>query len=197
VKNDQRDCEVLGDLLRSNMLPEAWISTPEVRLQRELVRYRAKLVGLRSGLKTLVHAVIAKRGLIVTMSDLFGKGGREFLAHLLEVDPWFHSPCGQRIESLLVLIAGFDAEIDELNDSITCVPGSRWVLGDPGDPRCGPGPGRYLRGRDRPGRPIRLGQPPDVVVWGGGRCFVGLFHGFVDWCGWMGHDSWRISLRRR
>ena len=28
VKNDQRDCKVLGDLLRSGMLPEAWISTP-------------------------------------------------------------------------------------------------------------------------------------------------------------------------
>jgi transposase len=41
VKNDQRDCKVLGDLLRANMLPEAWISTPQVREWRELVRYRA------------------------------------------------------------------------------------------------------------------------------------------------------------
>ena len=49
VKNDQRDCKVLGDLLRAGMLPEAWISTPQVREWRELVRYRAKLVGLRSG----------------------------------------------------------------------------------------------------------------------------------------------------
>ena len=29
VKNDQRDCQVLGDLMRANMLPEAWISTLE------------------------------------------------------------------------------------------------------------------------------------------------------------------------
>ena len=40
VKNDQRDCQVLGDLMRANMLPEAWISTLEVREWRELVRYR-------------------------------------------------------------------------------------------------------------------------------------------------------------
>lgn len=118
VKNDQLDCQVLGDLLRSNMLPEAWVSTVDARHHRELVRYRAKLVGLRSGLKAQVHAIIAKRGLHVPMSDLFGKGGRELLAHLLDTDPWFHSPFGQRVESLLVLIDVFDHQIGELNDSI-------------------------------------------------------------------------------
>ena len=51
VKNDQRDCKILGDLLRANMVPEAWISTPEVREWRELVCYRAKLVAMRSSLK--------------------------------------------------------------------------------------------------------------------------------------------------
>jgi transposase len=124
VKNDQRDCEVLGDLLRSNMLPEAWISTPEVRQWRELVRYRAKLVGLRSNLKAQAHAVIAKRGLAVPMSDLFGPGGRQLLAHLLETDPWFSSAYGQRIESIMVLVAHFDHEIAELNDSIA------WTFSD-------------------------------------------------------------------
>lgn len=119
VKNDQLDCQVLGDLLRSNMLPEAWISTGEVREWRELVRYRAKLVALRSGLKAQVHAVIAKRGLRVPMTDLFGKGGRQLLDYLLTTDDWFHSAFGQRIESLLVLIKALDGEIDELNDSIT------------------------------------------------------------------------------
>jgi hypothetical protein len=42
--------------------------------------------------------VIAKRGLAVPMSDLFGPGGRQLLAHLLETDPWFSSayPGGAR-----------------------------------------------------------------------------------------------------
>lgn len=118
VKNDQLDCQVLGDLLRSNMLPEAWISTETVRHWRELVRYRAKLVGLRSGLKAQVHAVIAKHGLKVPMTDLFGKGGRQLLEHLVETDEWFWSPFGQRIESLVVLIDALNVEIDDLNDSI-------------------------------------------------------------------------------
>ena len=118
VKNDQRDCQVLGDLMRANMLPEAWISTLEVRQWRELVRYRAKLVGLRAGLKAQVHAVLAKLGVHVPMTDLFGTGGRQLLAHLCSTDVRFHSAYGQRIESLLVLIDAYGHEIDELNSSI-------------------------------------------------------------------------------
>jgi hypothetical protein len=55
-------------------LPEAWLAPPQVRELRELVRYRAKLVALRSGLKAQVHAVLAKEGVRVPMSDLFGVG---------------------------------------------------------------------------------------------------------------------------
>ena len=118
VKNDQRDCQLLGDLLRAGMLPEAWIAPPEVREWRELVRYRAKLVGLRSGLKAQAHAVLAKLGVQVPMSDLFGVGGRHLLAHLCANDPRFHSAFGQRIESLVVLVEAFDHEIDELSATI-------------------------------------------------------------------------------
>ena len=49
---------------------------------RELVRYRAKLVALRSGLKAQVHAVLAKEGVGVPMSDLFGAGGTRLLDQL-------------------------------------------------------------------------------------------------------------------
>jgi transposase len=118
VKNDQRDCRLLGDLLRANMLPEAWISTPQVRQWRELVRYRAKLVGLRSGLKAQTHAVLAKVGVHVPMTDLFGVGGRELLHQLCTSDPRFHSAFGQRVESLVVLVNAFDHEINELSTTI-------------------------------------------------------------------------------
>src|ERR1700739_4870725 len=51
VKNDVRDAGDLADLLRMGRLPEAWIAPPQTRELRELVRYRAKLVAIRSGLK--------------------------------------------------------------------------------------------------------------------------------------------------
>lgn len=81
VKNDQRDASDLADL-RMHRLPEAWIAPPALRQLRELVRYRAKLVALRSGLKAQVHAVLAKEGVAVPMSDLFGKAGLAMLADL-------------------------------------------------------------------------------------------------------------------
>src|SRR6478672_10936399 len=66
VKNDVRDAGDLADLLRMGRLPEAWIAPPQTRELRELVRYRAKLVAIRSGLKAQVHAVLAKAGVLIT-----------------------------------------------------------------------------------------------------------------------------------
>ncbi len=57
VKNDRRDAKNLADLLRMGRLPESWIAPAELRELRELIRYRAKLVALRSGLKAQVHAI--------------------------------------------------------------------------------------------------------------------------------------------
>ncbi|MET0956139.1 MAG: IS110 family transposase, partial [Cryobacterium sp.] len=99
VKNDVRDAADLADLLRMNRLPEAWIAPPQTRELRELVRYRAKLVAIRSGLKAQVHAVLAKAGVLIAASDLFGVTGRQRLAKV---------PLGfayaERIRSLLDLI---------------------------------------------------------------------------------------------
>jgi transposase len=79
VKNDVRDASDLADLLRMGRLPEAWIAPPATRELRELVRHRAKLVALRSHCKAEVHAVLAKCGVQVVMSDLFGVAGTGLL----------------------------------------------------------------------------------------------------------------------
>ena len=54
VKND-RDAAELCDLLRMGRLPEAYIVSRGEHELHELVRHRAKLVALRSGLKAQVH----------------------------------------------------------------------------------------------------------------------------------------------
>src|SRR6266700_120198 len=69
VKNDERDAADLADLLRMGRLPEAWIAPHDVRNLRELTRYRAKLVGKRTGYKDMVHAVLAKLGIATGHSD--------------------------------------------------------------------------------------------------------------------------------
>lgn len=79
VKNDERDATDLVDLLRLGRLAEAWIAPPDVRELRELIRHRAKLVNLRTSLKAQIHAVLAKEGVAVPMSDLFGVAGTALL----------------------------------------------------------------------------------------------------------------------
>jgi transposase len=107
VKNDARDAADLADLLRMGRLPEAYVAPPPVRELRELVRHRAKLVGLRSGLKASVHAVLAKQGMHIAVSDLFGVGGRQLLA-AAALDGAYRG----RVDSLCRLIDAVDFEID-------------------------------------------------------------------------------------
>ena len=113
VKNDVRDAKDLADLLRMGRLPEGWIAPPHLRQLRELVRYRAKLVALRSALKAQVHAVLAKEGVAVPMSDLFGKQGMELLREVR-----LGTCYRMRVESLLELIDTFDHEVMFFSDAI-------------------------------------------------------------------------------
>jgi transposase len=107
VKTDERDAADLADLLRMGVLPQAWIAPPATRELRELVRHRAKLVGIRSGLKAQVHAVLAKWGVSVPMSDLFGVAGQALLDGLA-LPAAYHA----RIVSLRRLIEALTFEID-------------------------------------------------------------------------------------
>ena len=107
VKNDVRDAADLADLLRMGRLPEAWIAPPVTRELRELVRHRAKLVALRSGCRCEVHAVLAKLGIQVPMSDLFSDRGLQLLAAVDAPAPYV-----ARIQSLQRLIDALDVEVD-------------------------------------------------------------------------------------
>jgi transposase len=106
VKNDERDAADLADLLRMGRLPEANIAAEPVRALRELVRYRAKLSRWRSSVKSSIHAVLAKRGVVVPMSDLFGAAGNELLDGLI-LEPAYAA----RVSSLRELLHMLDTEI--------------------------------------------------------------------------------------
>jgi transposase len=106
VKNDVIDATDLADMLRMGRLPEAWIAPPAIRELRELVRYRAKLVRLRSGLKAQVHAVMAKEGVLPEVGDMFcGAGNRQLDAMGIGENYML------RVASLRELIAVYDHQI--------------------------------------------------------------------------------------
>jgi len=106
VKNDEKDAADLADLLRMGRLPEAWIAPPEIRELRELTRYRHKLVRLRTSCRDQVHAVLAKLGIAVTCSDLFGVHGQAWLDGL-----GLPQPYAGKIASLRQLNGELTAEI--------------------------------------------------------------------------------------
>ena len=97
-------------MLRADLLPEAWIAPPEIRELRELTRYRHKLVGLRTSCRDQVHAVLAKLGVPVTHSDIFGVHGQAWLDGLRLPQPY-----AGKVASLRQLNAGLSAEITEAN----------------------------------------------------------------------------------
>jgi transposase len=113
VKKDESDARLLADLLRMGRLPEAWIAPPATRELRELVRYRHKVVEARANAKAQVHAVLAKQGVRVPMSDLFGLRGTALLDELALDDAYLI-----RVESLRDLIGLHGREIAMLDRAI-------------------------------------------------------------------------------
>src|SRR6266536_1794121 len=113
VKNDEKDAADLADLLRLGRLPEAWIAPAEIRELRELTRYRIKLVRLRTSCKDQVHAVLAKLGIPVTCTDIFGVWGNTWLDGLELGQPY-----AGKVASLRTLAGELTAEITVLEAAI-------------------------------------------------------------------------------
>ena len=113
VKNDERDSADLADLLRMGRLPEAWIAPHEVRELRELTRYRQKLVHLRTSCKDQVHGVLAKLGVTVTCTDIFGTAGSAWLDQLRLPQPY-----AGKVTSLRHLAGELTTEITMLGEVI-------------------------------------------------------------------------------
>jgi transposase len=113
VKTDAVDAKTLAHLLRADLLPEAYVAPRDLRDLRELLRHRIALTRMRSAIKNRVHAILAKHGITRQHTDLFGKGGREFLAQLELRD----AP-RRRLDSLLSLVGDFDREITETTKEI-------------------------------------------------------------------------------
>ncbi len=106
VKTDSVDARTLAQLLRADLLPEAYVAPRELRDLRDLLRHRIALTQMRSALKNRVHAMLARHGVQHGHSDLFGRAGTAFLSELA-----LRQPPRRRLDSLLALIGDFDREL--------------------------------------------------------------------------------------
>ena len=112
LKNDKVDAAILAQLLRADLLPEAWIAPPEVRQLRALLRHRVSVVRLRTQLSNRIHAVAADHGYDRAGSYWTGPG-RGWLAQLPlpEVSRQIVTDCLAFIDALAPSIERLDREV--------------------------------------------------------------------------------------
>ncbi|MGC9385167.1 MAG: IS110 family transposase [Kosmotogaceae bacterium] len=79
-KTDKIDAHLLAELLRRDQIPEVWIQTKTLRVQKNVARFRLFLVRERTRIKNRIHNIASRNHLNTPeVSDLFGKYGREWL----------------------------------------------------------------------------------------------------------------------
>jgi transposase len=82
IKSDKVDARILAHLLRSNLVAESYVPSKPLREIRTLVRHRVAIVKIRTMVKNEVHALIDQHGFTCPYTDMFGKGGLEWLKTL-------------------------------------------------------------------------------------------------------------------
>lgn len=72
IKTDKIDSGILAQLLRVDLLPRAYVPPREIRDLREILRYRASLVGLRTQAKNRMTSAMTKAGIGTVTKNRFG-----------------------------------------------------------------------------------------------------------------------------
>jgi transposase len=102
LKTDKVDALMLANLLRGGYIAGSYVPSRRIMSLRELVRYRANLVRMRSGVKNRVHAYLLMNNIKIDFSP-FTEGFLDELRQVKDV----------RIEGYLRLIERLNLEIRE------------------------------------------------------------------------------------
>ena len=114
IKTDKIDSEILAHLLRTDLLPQAYISTRQTRLLRERLRYRASLVRFVTQIRHKLHAVVAKNGLRLPTRNILSKKSLSYLREVSLADAF-----RQAIDGYLRLVELLRQEIERVNATIS------------------------------------------------------------------------------
>ncbi len=83
IKTDKIDAQILAQLLRVGMIPEVWIPPKAIRVLKDLVRFRAFAVKVKTMTKNRIHDLLNKAHVLPPdVKDLFGHYGRQWLAEI-------------------------------------------------------------------------------------------------------------------
>lgn len=113
-KTDKKDSQALADLYRTNLLPEAYIPTPEERDFRELLRFRFRLVQQKTGMQRRLRDILAKQNIECPYKDILGKRAKEWLR-----SQTFPFPYAQEVETSLALCEYLEKDIAKYTKKVT------------------------------------------------------------------------------
>ena len=111
---------ILAQLLRVDLLPEAWIALPAIRQLRALLRHRVQLARLRTLLRNRIHAIVADHD---PAAGCWSGPGRAGLASL-------QLPATSR---------------EVIDDDLALIDALQQLIGRPGRSTSRPGPARGSR----------------------------------------------------
>ena len=87
-KDDKKDSKWIGNLFRMGLVPGSYIPGKDIRILRELTRYRSKLVSMRSSEKNRYQNAftVCNLTLDAVVTDMFGKSATDIANYLLNTD---------------------------------------------------------------------------------------------------------------
>lgn len=143
AKSNRTDGDLLSLLaFEPRRLWEVWLPPPEVRQQREWLRYRMTLVHLQTGLKNRVHAILHRHGLFPEVVSLFGCRGRHWLGQLLTDPSTLPASARDTLKGYLQLLDQLRLQIARVTRTfrrqvqahpaavrLRTLPGVQWILG--------------------------------------------------------------------
>jgi transposase len=99
-KTDDKDSAWIADLFKFDIVPSSYIPCKEIRMLRELSRYRQKLIGHRSSEKNRLQnaLTVSNIALASVLTDTFGKSAAAIIDYILTCETFDPEYC----KSLLV-----------------------------------------------------------------------------------------------
>jgi transposase len=117
IKTDKISADILCDLLRSNLLPEAYVPNKDTREGKNILRQRMFFVRVQTMVKNRIYTILDRHPEVASqspdVSDLFGASGMEWLRQVV-----LSGQDNQLLASELELLEVLKRKISESNGMV-------------------------------------------------------------------------------
>ncbi len=131
AKTDKLDAKVLAELLRADLMPQAYVPPKSYQLLRDLTRVKARLVRRRTTVRNELRNILACANIVAPFSCPFGPRGLKWLAsvNLNPVAEIVRDELIERLRHFETVINKFDKHLQSIagdypqTEALTDIPG--------------------------------------------------------------------------